>query len=80
MVKGRPHRVVLTAHAIDRAGEYGRTAADVADLVIDHHHERQRNTGRAAWRVSTAATTVLYDWPDGDDASTARVVTLWARV
>jgi hypothetical protein len=79
VVEAQPHRVVLTAHAVDRAHAYGKAPADVADLVLAHHSERRRNHGRAAWRVEAGGTAVLYDWPDDGDSGRARVVTLWSR-
>lgn len=74
-----PHRVTLVRHAVERAHEHGWTTTDVAELVLRHHPQRRRNSGRAQWRIVVGAVTVLYDWPDGDDDGTARVVTLWSR-
>lgn len=69
----------MVQHAVERAQQYGWTNADVVELVLRHHEQRRRNTGRAQWRVVVGAVTVLYDWPDGDDAGTIRVVTLWSK-
>ena len=72
-----PHRVVLGRHAAERAHQYDWALADVTDLLLAQHPHRTRNAGRAGWRVVLGDMTVLYDWPDGDDPGTARVVTLW---
>ena len=68
----------MVRHAVDRAHEHGWTATDVAELVLRHHDRRRRNSGAAQWRIVVGSLTVLYDWPDGDDAAAARVVTLWS--
>lgn len=68
---------MMVRHAVERAQELGWTTTDVAELVLRHHGHRRRNSGRAQWRIVVGAITVLYDWPDGDDAGTARVVTMW---
>lgn len=73
-----PHRVTLVRHAVERAAEHGWRTTDVTELVLRHHGERRRNFGRAQWRIAVGAVAVLYDWPDGDDVATARVVTLWS--
>ena len=78
MPEPRPHRVVLERHAAERAQQYGWTTNDVADLVLGLHHTRRRNSGRAEWRIVGDVVTVLYDWPDGDDTATVRVVSMWA--
>ena len=70
--------MTFVRHAVERAQDYGWTTTDVAELVLRHHPQRRRNSGRAQWRIVVGAVTVLYDWPDGDDDGTARVVTLWS--
>jgi hypothetical protein len=46
-------------------------------VVLEEHVRRQGNPGMADWRVRRGTLVVLYDWPDGDDETTARVVTVW---
>jgi hypothetical protein len=41
--------------------------------------ERQVNPGAAQWRLVRGPWAILYDHPDGDDRTTARIVTLWRR-
>jgi hypothetical protein len=72
-----PHRVAFTDHAAERAERYGVSRGDIADAVLEHHPQRRRNPGPADWRVARGRLVVVYDWPDGDDDTTARVVTLW---
>jgi len=68
----------MVRHAVDRAEQNGWTPTDVSELVLRHHDQRRRNSGAAQWRIVAGAVTVLYDWPDGVDATTARVVTMWS--
>jgi len=74
-----PRRVRWTDHAHAKAVLLGATRADVERAVVERHHDRQTNTGAAEWRLSTGPWVILYDHPDGDDATTARIVTLWRR-
>ncbi len=66
----------ICPESVPRFG-YDWALADVTDLLLAQHPHRTRNAGRAGWRVVLGDMTVLYDWPDGDDPGTARVVTLW---
>lgn len=68
-----------TDHAYVKAEMLGATRADVERAVVDHHRDRRRNPGAAQWRLSIGPWAVLYDHPDGDDESTARIVTLWRQ-
>jgi len=52
---------------------------DVADALLVGHARRQRNPGAGDWLVHKGRLTVIYDWPDSDDASTARVITVWSE-
>lgn len=72
-----PRRVVFTDHAAERAARYAVPAVEVADVLLQEHPRRQVNPGAAEWRVRRRALVVVYDWPDGDDETTARVVSLW---
>lgn len=76
---GSPQRVRWTDHAFVKAGLLGFARADVELAVVEHHHERQANSGAAEWRVTMGSWVILYDHPDGQDPSTARIVTLWRR-
>jgi hypothetical protein len=69
--------VEFTRHALERCSEYGRTPTDVGEAVLAGHHRRERNQNDADWRLSAAGTMIVYDWPAGDDALTALVVSLW---
>jgi hypothetical protein len=72
------------ASALDRprvrqGGLLGADRANIERAVIERHHERQVNPGPAQWRLMTGPWTILYNHPDGDDWTTARIVTLWRR-
>jgi hypothetical protein len=69
---------VFTDHAAERAARYGIPYTDIADDVLDEHERRQRNPGAGEWLVRSGRLTVIYNWPDGNDASTARVITMWS--
>jgi len=49
------------------------------DIVVEHHAERVRNHGAGGWKVVGRGLAVIYEHPDHDDATTARVITLWRR-
>jgi hypothetical protein len=72
-----PHRVAFTDHAAERAARHAVAATDVADVVLEEHPRRRANPGAAGWQVRRGGLVVVYDWPDEDDQTTARVVTLW---
>jgi hypothetical protein len=74
-----PVRVRWTDHAYVKAGLLGADRANIERAVIERHHERQVNPGPAQWRLMTGPWTILYNHPDGDDWTTARIVTLWRR-
>jgi hypothetical protein len=69
--------VAFTDHAAERAARYALPAIEVADVVLEEHSYRKANPGAADWRVRRGVLVVLYDWPDGDDETTACVVTMW---
>jgi mRNA-degrading endonuclease RelE of RelBE toxin-antitoxin system len=56
---------------------YGISYADVAELVLTGHEHRRRNRGSGDWRLRSGRLVVIYNWPDGDEVITARVVTVW---
>jgi hypothetical protein len=74
-----PIRVVFTDHAAERAVRYGISYENIADAVLDNHESRQRNPGSGDWLVRQGRLAVIYDWPDGEDATAARVVTVWRQ-
>ena len=73
----RPSRVVFTDHGEDKVRQLNRSLADVADVVLSNHDRRLRNPGKADWIVTGSGLSVVYNWPDGDDQTAARVVSLW---
>jgi hypothetical protein len=74
-----PEHVRWTDHAYVKADLLGAARTDIERAVIEGHQARQANTGAAQWRISTGPWLILYDHPDGDDHTTARIVTLWRR-
>ncbi len=74
-----PIFVSWTFHALDKARQMGFARSDIEDVVLQAHSERRRNGGRAGWKVFGASAVVIYEYPDGEDALTARVVTVWRR-
>jgi hypothetical protein len=74
-----PIRVVFTDHAAERAVRSGISYENIADAVLDNHESRQRNPGSGDWLVRQGRLAVIYDWPDGEDATAARVVTVWRQ-
>jgi hypothetical protein len=72
-----PSRVTFTDHAAERAARYGIPYGDVADAVLEEHGRRQRNPGAGDWLVRKRRLRVIYNWPEGDDETTARVITVW---
>lgn len=74
-----PAVVVFTHHAEQRALERGLSLTDLADAVLASHHQRRRNAGHADWLVRARGIAIAYNWPDGADATTALVITLWRQ-
>jgi hypothetical protein len=54
-----------------------RTA--VEDGLLAAHAHRVENGGAADWQVEVGPWVVAYDHPVEDDATRARIVTLWRR-
>jgi hypothetical protein len=69
--------VVFTRHAERRLAERRLTAREIAELVTEHHGQRRRNPGDADWLIRARGIAVAYDWPDGEDETTAVVITAW---
>lgn len=74
-----PYLVRWTDHAVVKAAMLALARADVEKAVIEHHDARQTNPGAAEWKVIVGRLVVVYNYPDQDDSSTARIVTLWRR-
>jgi hypothetical protein len=72
-----PVRVFFSDHAVERARQYGISETDIGDAILDGHEESRRNQGSGDWFVTRGRLAVIYNWPDGDDHTAARVVTLW---
>jgi hypothetical protein len=77
MTAPAPSIVAFIWHAERRALERGLARDQLAELLLTHHDQRRRNAGEADWIIRTAGITIVYDWPDGDDASTALVISAW---
>ena len=69
--------MVFTDHAEKRALERAIALTDAADLVLANHARRAHNPGDADWLLRVRGVSIAYNWPDGDDAATAVVVSLW---
>ena len=72
-----PVIVAFTRHAERRAGERGLALAELAELLLAQHDRRLRNAGGADWIVHAAGVAIVYDWPDGEDATAALVISAW---
>jgi hypothetical protein len=72
-----PAIVVFTQHAERRASERGLSVTEVADAVLTGHDRRVRDPGAANWLLRDRGMAIVYNWPDGDDATTAVVISLW---
>jgi hypothetical protein len=46
-------------------------------LLLSQHAQRGRNSGAADWLVRARGVVIAYNWPDGDDATKAVVVSAW---
>jgi hypothetical protein len=74
-----PRLVEWTDHAFVKAEILGVTRTDVERAVLDGHPRRMHNTRAADWLVREGRLMVAYNYPHGEDALTALVVTLWRR-
>lgn len=77
MTATSPVIVVFTRHAERRALERRLDLYDVGELLLSHHDQRRRNPADADWLVRTRGVAIAYDWPDGDDETTAVVISAW---
>jgi hypothetical protein len=71
-----PIRVVFSDHAAERATRHGIAYREIHEVVLDEHLHRRRNPGSGDWRLRRRDPVVVYDWPDGGDPATARVITV----
>lgn len=73
-----PTRILLSDHALVKAGTLGLARADVEAVVLA---DTQRGSATRARPdgVTSGWLVVLYEHPAGDDETTARMVTLWRR-
>ena len=74
-----PAIVIFSRHAERRLAERGLTPGDVARLLLENHERRRRNPGDADWMLHVGDVAIAYVWLDGDDATTAVVVTAWRQ-
>lgn len=72
-----PAIVAFTRHAEGRILERRLDLVDIAELLLSHHDQRRRNPGEADWLVRVRGVAIAYDWPDGDDDTTALVLSAW---
>jgi hypothetical protein len=77
MTTPAPAIVAFVWHVERRALERDVTLDQLAELVLTHHERRRRNVGDADWIIRASGVTIVYDWPDGDDATTALVISAW---
>ena len=68
-----------TLHALEKAQRLGYTREWIERTVVERHGQRVANAGSASWRVTRGSLVILYEHPDGADATSARIVTLWRR-
>jgi hypothetical protein len=77
MTAPSPAVVAFTRHAERRALERGLAPGELAELVLLHHDRRLRNPGKADWVIHARGAAIVYDWPDGNDSTTALVISVW---
>ncbi len=77
MTAPSPAIVAFTLHAERRAVERRLALHELAELVLEHHDQRRRNSGQADWLIRANNVAIAYDWPDGSDATTALVISAW---
>jgi hypothetical protein len=71
-----------TRHAEERLTQRQLTRGDVEQAIREHHDDRQVNTGRADWLLSTSSAAgvpfeAVYDHPVSGDATAVRIVSAW---
>jgi hypothetical protein len=77
MTAPTPSIVAFIWHAERRALGRGLALDQLAEVVLTHHDRRGRNPGQADWIVRVSGVTIVYNWPDGDDSTTALVISAW---
>ncbi len=74
-----PTRIEWSGHARAKALQLSASMIDVEDGLLASHARRTANTRSADWQVRVGPWMIAYDHPSGDDATTAKIVTLWRR-
>jgi hypothetical protein len=74
-----PVRVFFSDHAAERARQFGFSETDIGDAILEGHDDRRRDQGSGDWVVTRGRLIVVYNWPDDDDQTAARVVTVWSE-
>jgi hypothetical protein len=64
-VPAEPSSVRWTDHALAKAQQIGFTRANVESLLLDSHHDRQRNDGDAQWRLTVGRIVIAYEFRMG---------------
>lgn len=77
MTSASPVIVVLSRHAERRAAERRVDVRLVCELLLTNHAQRRRNPRHADWLLRADGVAIAYNWPDGGDAATALVVSVW---
>jgi hypothetical protein len=72
-----PSRVAFSEHALEQLANRGLSAEQVADAVLNSHDRRRRNPHSADWVVRARGIVAAYNWPDGEDQTTAYIVSAW---
>ena len=75
-VRGRRLGTLWTLHALEKAQQLGLARKDAEAALLEGHRRRERNKGRASWRVVAGRFVLAYEHPDGDDSLVARIVTV----
>ena len=76
-----------TTHArrrLSRLRKHGVGEAEIEAVIRSEHDYRETNSGKADWRVTLTDDdgrrfAVVYDHPDGNNRSRARVVTVFHK-
>jgi hypothetical protein len=72
-------RFAWTEHAEERLDDRKLTKKLVEQAIREGHPMRQANKGEADWRLVCGRFVVIYDYSDGEDIDTVRIVSVWVR-